>query len=81
MQQLATCFVKVVGVEQAGPSNQFGPLKVREISVSGMTLDEVKAVEPKIFDPDRATGYYQHDDDDPVDIEEFIKVIYEARGA
>ena len=40
---------------------------------------QFKAVEPRIFDPDRATGYYQHDDDDPVDIEEFIKVIYEAR--
>lgn len=79
MLRLETCFVKVIGAEQAGPDNRFGPLKVREISVSGMTLDEFKAVEPKIFDPDRATSYYQHDDDDPVDIEEFIKVIYEAR--
>lgn len=80
MQQLATCFVKVIGVEQAGPSNQFGPLKVREISTAWPSIDELEAVEPKIFDPDRATGYYQHDDDDPVDIEEFIKVIYEARN-
>ena len=42
MQRLATCFVKVVGTDQAGPNNRFGPLKVREISLSGMTLDEFK---------------------------------------
>lgn len=79
MLRLATCFVEVLGVEQAGPSNRFGPMKVREISIAWPSIDEFKAVEPKIFDPDRATGYYQHDDDDPLDIEEFIKVIYEAR--
>ncbi|MYC32853.1 MAG: hypothetical protein F4X64_06715 [Chloroflexi bacterium] len=79
MQRLATCFVKVIGIEQARPGNRFGPMKVREISVAWPSIDEFKAVEPKIFDPDRATSYYQHDDDDPVDIEEFIKVIYEAR--
>lgn len=79
MQQLATCFVEVLGIEQAGPSNRFGPMTVREINVAWPSIDELNAVEPKIFDPDRATSYYQHDDDDPVDIEEFIRVIYEAR--
>ena len=79
MQRLATCFVEVVGIEQAGPGNRFGPLKVSKISIAWPSIDEFNAVEPKIFDPDRATGYYQHDDDDPIDIEEFIKVIYEAR--
>ena len=81
MQKLATCFVKILGIEQAGPSNQFGPLKVREASVAWPTVEEFEAVEPKIFDPKKATSFYDHSDDDPIDIEEFIRVIYEARDA
>lgn len=80
MQKLATCFVKILGIEQAGPSNQFGPLKVREASVAWPTVEEFEAVEPKIFDPERAKATALPADD-PLDIEEFIRVIYEARDA
>ncbi|MCY3691778.1 MAG: hypothetical protein OXI54_07450 [Chloroflexota bacterium] len=81
MQQLATCFVKVVGVEQAGPSNQFGPLKVREISVEWPSIDEIEAVEPRIFDPVRATGFAQRDYDDQADMDEFIRIIHGERDS
>jgi len=81
MQRLATCFVKVIGIEQAGPSDQFGPLKVREISVSGMTIDELEAVEPRIFDPIKATGFAQRDYDDQADMDEFIRIIHGERDS
>ena len=80
MQKLATCFVKILGIEKAGPSNQFGPLKVREASVAWPTVEEFEVVEPKIFAPERAKAMALPADD-PLDIEEFIRVIYEARDA
>ena len=81
MQRLATCFVKVLGIEQAGPSNRFGPLKVREISVSGMTIEEFEAVQPRIFDPIKATGFAQRDYDDQANMDEFIRIIHGERDA
>ena len=82
MQQFATHLVTVRGVGHLDADGWRGPVKVHEIhSNSASALEKLNAKEPKIFDPERATSYYQHDDDDPIDIEEFIRVIYEARGS
>ena len=81
MQRLATCFVKVIGIEQAGPSNQFGPLKVREINVAWPSIDELNAVEPRTFDPVKATGFTQRDYDDQADMDEFIRIIHGERDS
>lgn len=56
-----------------------GALPPEVIDTLHSVRDEFYAREPVVFDPDKATGFYDHDDDDPVDIEAFIRVIYEAR--
>ena len=79
MLLLATRYVKVKGVGRIDANGQWGPVKVSEITAEWSVVDELYARKPKIFDPEKATSFYQDDGDDPVDIEEFIRVIYEAR--
>ena len=79
MQRLAARFVKVKGIGRFNDSDEWETITVHEIAAEHSELDAFRAREPKIFDPARATSYYRHDDDDPIDIEEFIRVIYEGR--
>ena len=79
MRQLATRFVKVEGIGSFNREEEWTSVVVSTITAEHSEIDAFRAREPKIFDPEKATSYYQHDDDDPIDIEEFIRIIYEAR--
>ena len=76
MQRLATCFVRVKGAGNAEATDQRGPLAIREISVEWPNIDEFYALEPKIFDPEKATRFSQRNYDDQADMEEFIRIIH-----
>lgn len=80
MQQLATCFVEVKVAGRGDDNDRQTPLAVCEVGVGWPTVDEFYALEPKIFDPEKARTTALPADD-PLDIEEFIRVIYEARDA
>ena len=78
-REYATRYVTIRGIGRFNSNDQWQDVAVREIVAEQSVRDEFYAREPVIFDPDAAIGFYNHDDDDPVDIEEFIRVIYEAR--
>ena len=79
MHQLATRYVKIIGIGSFNRDDEWETITVHEITAEHSEIDAFRAREPKIFDPARATSYYRHDDGDPIDIEEFIRVIYEGR--
>lgn len=79
MHELATRYVKVIGIGSFNRDDEWETITVHEITAERSELDAFRARDPNIFDPGRATSYYRHDDDDPIDIEEFIRVIYESR--
>ena len=79
MRQLATRYVKVRGAGSFNDQDEWETVAIREIVAERSVVDDFYAREPKVFDPEKATSYYQDDDDDPIDIEEFIRVIREAR--
>ena len=81
MRQLATRYVKVRGAASFNDQDEWETVAVHEIIAERSMVDDFYAREPKIFDPEKAASYYQDDDDDPIDIEEFIQVIREARDA
>ena len=81
MRQLATRYVKVRGIGSFNDQDEWETVAVREIVAERSVIDDFYAREPKIFDPEKATSYYKDDDDDPIDIEAFIRVIREARDA
>ena len=78
MQQLATRFVKVVGIGHSNNDDEWEVVTVHQIFAERSVVDEFYAREPKIFDPEKARAMALPADD-PTDIEEFIRVIYEAR--
>lgn len=55
-------------------------ITVRKIAAEWSAVDEFYAREPKIFDPEKARATALPADD-PTDIEELIRVIYEPRDA
>ena len=79
MRQLATRYVKVRGAGSFNYQDEWETVAVHEIVAEWSVVDDFYAREPKVFDPEKASSYYQDDDDDPIDIEEFIRVIREAR--
>ena len=79
MRELATRYVAVRGIGRSNSRDEWETITVREIEAERSVLDDFYSREPKIFDPEKATSFYKHDDDDPIDIDEFIRVIYEAR--
>ncbi len=79
MLQLATRYVKVTGASSSSDQDEWETVTVREIAAERSVVDDFYARGPKIFDPRKAASYYQDDDDDPIDIEEFIRIIREAR--
>ncbi len=81
MRQLATRYVAVRGIGRFNTRDEWETITVQDIEAERSVLDNFYSREPKIFDPEKATSFYRHDDDDPVDIEEFIRVIYEARDS
>ena len=81
MHELATRYVKVVGIGRFNRDDEWETVTVNELTAEHSELDAFRAREPKFFDPARATSYYRHDNDDPIDIEEFIHIIYEGRDA
>ena len=81
VERLATRFVKVEGIGHFNDDDEWEVIVVGKIAAERSAADEFFAREPKIFDPKKATSFYDHSDDDPIDIEEFIRVIYEARDA
>ena len=78
-REYATRYVMVRGTGRFNTNDEWQDVTVREIVAEQSVRDEFYAREPLIFDPDAATGFYDHDDDDLVDIEAFIQVIHEAR--
>ena len=78
-REYATRYVTVRGTGRFNSNDEWQDVTVREIVAEHSIRDEFYAREPVVFDPDKATSFYDHDDDDPVDIEAFIRVIYEAR--
>ena len=79
MRQLATRYVKVRGSGRYNANDERETVTVREVVAERSAIDDLRAREPKIFDPDKATVFYQHDAGDPIDIAKFIRVIYEER--
>ena len=78
MQQLTARFVKVEGVGRFNDNDEWETVTVHKITAERSAIDEFYAREPKIFDPEKARATALPADD-PTDIEEFIRVIYEAR--
>ena len=81
MRQLATRYVRVEGIGRFNANDEWETIMVHKIAAERSIVDDFHEREPEIFDPDQATSFYQDDDDDPVSIAEFIRVIYEARDA
>lgn len=79
MRQLATRFVRVTGAARAADGEEWGTVTIREIAAEPSEIDGFYARPTKAFDPAQATGFYRQDDDDPVDIREFIRIIHEGR--
>ena len=79
MRLLATRFVKVTGNAYSADGEQWNTVAVHEISDEPSEIDDFYARPPKVFDPAQATGFYQHDANDPVDINEFILTIHQGR--
>ncbi len=81
MRQLATRFVRVTGAARAADGEEWGTVAVHEIADELSEIDDFYARQPKTFNPAQATGFYrqQDDNDAPVDIKEFIRVIHEGR--
>ena len=79
MRQLATRFVKVIGSAHSADGEEWGTVSVHTISAEQSEIDDFYARPPKVFDPAQATAYYRQDDNDPVDIKEFIHTIHQGR--
>lgn len=79
MRQLATRFVKVTGRARIADGDAWVDVAVHTISAEWSEIDDFYARPPQIFDPSQATGFYRQDDDDPVDIKEFIHTMHKGR--
>lgn len=79
MRQLATRFVKVTGVARVADGEEWGTVAIDEIAAEPSEIDDFYARRPKTFDPAQAIGFYRQDDDDAVDIKEFIRFVHEGR--
>ena len=79
MRQLATRFVKVTGSAYSADGEKWDTVAIHEISDEPSEIDDFYARPPKVFAPAQATGFYQHDANDPVDINEFILTIHQGR--
>lgn len=79
MRQLATRFIKVTGNAYSADGEKWDTVAVHDISDEQSEIDDFYARPPKVFDPAQATGFYQHDANDPIDINEFIHTIHQGR--
>ena len=79
MRELATRYVAVRGEGNITAQDEWATVAVREIVVEPSEIDAFYARPARAFDPQQAAGFYEDDPDDPVDIDEFIRVIYEGR--
>ena len=79
MRQLATRYVAVRGEGRITTRDEWGTVAIREIVAEPSEIDAFYARPPRAFDPQQAAGFYRDDADDPVDIAEFVRGIYEGR--
>ena len=79
MRQLATRYVAVRGEGRITTQEEWATVAIREIVAEPSEIDAFYARPPRAFDPQQAAGFYQDDADDPVDIAEFVRGIYEGR--
>ena len=79
MRQLATRYVAVRGEGRITTQGEWVEVAIREIVAEPSQIDAFYARPPRAFDPQQATGFYRDDADDPVDIAEFVRSIYEGR--
>lgn len=78
-QELATRYVTVKGIGRVNFNDEWETVTVREIIPEWSVRDDFYSREPEAFNPEQATAFYRQDDDDAVNVEEFIRNIYEAR--
>ena len=79
MRQLATRYVAVRGEGRITTQDEWATVAIREIVAEPSEIDAFYARPPRAFDPQQAAGFYRDDADDPVDIAEFVRGIYEGR--
>lgn len=80
MRRFVKHVVTVRGIGRIEADGRRGPVKVREIhSYTAAAREKLYAQKREPFDPERVRATALPPDD-PTDIEEFIRVIYEARG-
>ena len=79
MRQLATRYVAVRGEGRITTQEEWATVAIREIVAEASEIDAFYARPPRAFDPQQAAGFYRDDADDPVDIAEFVRGIYEGR--
>ena len=79
MRELATRYVAVRGEGHITAQDEWATVAVREIVAEPSEIDAFYARPARAFDPQQAAIFYEDDPDDPVDIDEFIRVIYEGR--
>lgn len=79
MRQLATRYVAVRGEGRITTQGEWVEVAIREIVAEPSEIDAFYARPPRAFDPQQAAGFYRDDADDPVDIAEFVRGIYEGR--
>lgn len=79
MRQLATRYVAVRGEGRITTQDEWIDVAIREIVAEPSEIDAFYARPPRAFDPQQAAGFYQDDADDPVEITEFVRGIYEGR--
>ena len=79
MRQLATRYVAVRGEGRITTQDEWIDVAIREIVAEPSEIDAFYARPPRAFDPQQAAGFYRDDADEPVDISEFVRGIYEGR--
>ena len=79
MRQQATRYVAVRGEGRITTQEEWATVAIREIVAEASEIDAFYSRPPRAFDPQQAAGFYRDDADDPVDIAEFVRGIYEGR--
>ena len=79
MRELATRYVAVRGEGRITAGDEWAMVAVREVVAEPSEIDAFYARPGRAFDPQQAVSFYRDDPDDPVDIDEFIRIVQEGR--
>ena len=79
MRELATRYVAVRGEGRITARDEWAIVAVREVVAEPSEIDAFYARPGRAFDPQQAVSFYRDDADDPVDIDEFIRIVHEGR--